>query len=179
MADYDDDRPKRSWREIDQMRDKSGNRSEPRSGGGPRGRPLESTQAYRAYKTQLNKVFDGGGLPEALKSKLDETSVGAEAKAKKKAGGAIVESKTLSETKTTLEAFRQQFGFPQEEEVLARLIDVSDEDLIRETLETLVALVRQGPLKKANLIKSKVKTVLLTVDEPEVQKLGKELLASL
>jgi len=178
MASDDEDRPKRSWREIDQMRDGSAHRKEvrPQSGGGRR---VETSQAYRAYKTQLNRLFDGGGVPAALKEKLAEANVGADAKARKEAGKTIVSASGAAEAGAALEKYKEQFGFPSDEEVLARLLDLSDETVVHDALSALTSLRQEGVLKKATLIKAKIKTVLLTVDEPEIQKLGKELLASL
>jgi hypothetical protein len=178
MADFeDDDRPKRSWRDIDKMRDSSTHRKEPRSTGSG-GRKLENTQAYRAYKTQLNRLFDGGALPDALKAKLAEGDVGADAKAKKEAGRAIIDA-APADIRAQLSVFVDRFGFPQDEEVLAKLLDLSDESVVTECLTAIAKLKTEGTLKKANLFRAKIKTALLTIDEPEIQRLGKELLASL
>jgi hypothetical protein len=60
--DRDDrgDRPQKTWRERDAMR--SGTRPDSGRTGGLN----PTSQAYRSYKSQLNKLFDGGALPSAL-----------------------------------------------------------------------------------------------------------------
>ena len=72
-----DDRPKKSWRELDRMRDKSG------SGGSRRSRDdygrqrAQKSAAYSKYKSQLDQLFTPGGsaeLPESLKAKLAPAS---------------------------------------------------------------------------------------------------------
>ena len=68
-----DDRPKKSWRELDQMRDKGGSRA--RRDPTERSRERASkTQAYSAYKSQLDKLFTPGGaqLPEHMRAKLGQ-----------------------------------------------------------------------------------------------------------
>ena len=62
MSGGDDERPRRSWREIDRMRDGSGHRPEERK---PRGKAAEalSRQATQTYLKQIDGLFaqDGGG----------------------------------------------------------------------------------------------------------------------
>src|SRR5262245_41000815 len=59
----DDDRPKKSWREIDAKRDRSQQRgpSEKRSdspfGGGKKGE-----QRQKTYRSQLDRLFESGGI---------------------------------------------------------------------------------------------------------------------
>src|SRR5687768_707422 len=99
------DRPKKSWSEIDKMRDKSSHRRDERPGGSQK--RLESSQAYRSYKSQLDKIFDGGGLPDALKSKLEETGVGAEAKVRKEKAAAIKEATAPKAIREAVAAYRE------------------------------------------------------------------------
>ena len=59
------DRPRKSWREIDKARDSSrGGRS---SGERPGSRErLERSQAYRDYKSNLDRFFEGFGFQLSL-----------------------------------------------------------------------------------------------------------------
>ncbi len=76
MARYggDDDggeRRKRSWSEIDKMRDRSSSRQhsqEQRSQ-----ERLERSPAYEQYKARVSKMFSGSEIPEAFREKLDPT----------------------------------------------------------------------------------------------------------
>lgn len=52
----DDERPKKSWREIDRARE-SGQR---REGTRERDERNDRSASYRAYKSQLDRLFDGG-----------------------------------------------------------------------------------------------------------------------
>lgn len=174
----DDDEPKRSWREIDKMRDKSEHRREG-GGGGPRPERLERSQAYRAYKTQLNKVFEGGGLPEAMKSKLEESGVGAEAKRQKALAQAIVAAATPAATRAALAEYRAAFGFPSNEDVLSKLLELEDVPVVLETLATLDGLVAGGGLRRSGSLKARVKTAQMTLDSPKVTEAARALLVKL
>ncbi len=123
-----DDRPKKSWREIDAAREKSAPRREP-------GAPDKSDRsaAYRAYKSQLGKLFDSkANAPKDTKN---------------------------------------------QEEELAKLLEGSDETVVLQALQALLAL--QGPLKRAASLKARLKTVQMTLDDPEIQAAVKALLVKL
>ena len=173
------EREKRSWREIDQMRDGSQHRKEPRrEGGGQSVRP--DSQAYRSYKSQLNKLFDGGGaLPDALKQQLEEKGVAQDASRKKTMTDAVINGATPKAVVEALEAYRAEYGFPQNEEALAKLLDLTNEAILLEAIKTIAALKADGKLKRGNALKARLKTVEMTVDAPDVQKAARELARSL
>ena len=72
---------RKSWRDRDAAKDRSNHRDGPAGGNRP---PKKESQAYRAYKSELNKIFEGGGLPEHLKDQLGETELGKRSAAEKK-----------------------------------------------------------------------------------------------
>jgi hypothetical protein len=170
------ERPKRSWKEIDQMRDGSAHRKEPRrEGGGPSLR-TESSQAYRSYKSQLNKLFDGGGaLPEALQKQLEEKGVAKDASRKKTMTDAISQGGAPQAIVAALEAYRAEYGFPENEEALAKLLDLTDESILLETIKTIDMLKTDDRLKRGNALKARLKTVEMTVDASEVVRAAREL----
>jgi hypothetical protein len=180
MAGNDDDKPKRSWREIDAMRDKSGHRKEGGggSGGGSR-QKLERSQAYRSYKTQLNKLFDGGGLPDALKAKLEDKGIGTDAKRRRELAQAVVAASGPTAIRAALAEYRAAFGAPDEEDVLARLLELEDDAVVLETLATIDRLHGEGTLKRGSSLKARVKTVQMTLDSPRVVDAARALLAKL
>ena len=71
MNGGDDERPRRSWREIDRMRDGSGHRPDERK---PRGKAAEarSRQAAQTYLKQIDGLFaqDGGGAESERLARL-------------------------------------------------------------------------------------------------------------
>jgi hypothetical protein len=140
-----DDRPKKSWRELDAARDKGG-------GGGRRRDPSErdrekasKSQAYSAYKSQLDKLFKPGGaqLPEHMRAALGPQSD--ESKTKR----ALLEALSADPGEATLRAMVEaQVALPPEPRLLTGLLDVRDEALLRTVLQALLELVEVG--KKPN-----------------------------
>jgi hypothetical protein len=172
------DREKKSWREIDQQRDKS----EHRRGGSPKGErlPRAESQSYRAYKSQLDKLFDGGGVPDALKQRMEEAGIGKDKKARAAAAKTIIGAAKQADKLEALNVYREAHGFPVEEEVLAVLLDLDDEpDVVREALETIEARLDEGQLKRAGSLKARIKTAKMTVDDDDVVEVAGRVLGKL
>jgi hypothetical protein len=176
MTGDNEDRPKKSWREIDKQRDGSVHRKEDRPAPDPSRRPRSAE--YRSYKSQLNRLFDGGALPEALQEKLDDSMMD-EVKKRKAGLDAVKTAASPKQVRAALTAFRQSFGFPEDEEVLARLLDLQDEDVVLETILTLDRLREEGRLKRAGSLKGRLKTVQMTMDEPDIQNAARALVKKL
>jgi len=177
--DDDSDRPKKSWRERDAQRGKSAHHG--RDGQSSyQERKNSNSQAYRSYKTQLNKLFDGGALPEVLKDKLGDTAVGSSSKNRKEALKALKEAKTPKARLKELQAFREEFEFPKDEEVLGLLLELDDEpQIVVEALNTISELHGEGGLKRASSLKGRIKTAQMTVDDDDVFAAAKALLKKL
>lgn len=142
---------------------------------------LHDSQAYRAYKTQLNKLFDGGGaLPEALKQKLSDAGVGNEAKQRKQWAQAILAATMPRDVKSALSDYETNCGtFPEEEDVLGKLLDLSDEKIVLKALQTVQRLQQDQRLKRQAALKARIKTVQITLDAPAILALCQQLLQSL
>ena len=177
MSGHDDDRPKKSWREIDAGRNKSAHHG---VGGGSKPDRMANSQAYRSYKTQLNKLFDGGAeLPDALREKLQDSGMVEAAKAKKAATEKVLEAMSPRKLRKAFKAYRAEYGFPEESSMLNKLLESDDEDLLVETMETVDRLVAEGELKAGPALKARIKSAMILVDAPEVQTLGNALLKKL
>lgn len=174
--DHGNDKPKKSWREIDQSKDKNRTRSETPGGGGSR---AQRSAAYSSYKTQLNKLFDGGGLPALVAERLGDQHVAAPAQTRKAAASAICAAKTPKAVRAALEAYDAAHGFPEDEEVLAKLLDMSDEILVLQALQVVEKLADAGSLKRGASLKARIKTAQLTLDDPDIRETARRLLTKL
>ena len=177
MSGHDDDRPKKSWSEIDAARNKSAHHG---GGGGSKPDRMANSQAYRSYKTQLNKLFDGGAeLPDALKEKLQDSGMVEAAKAKKAATEKVMEAMSPRKLRKAFKAYRAEYGFPEEPSMLNKLLESDDEDLLVEVMETVDRLFAADELKVGPALKARIKSAMILVDAPEVQTLGNALLKKL
>ena len=164
---------RKSWRDRDAAKDRSNHRDGPAGGNRP---PKKESQAYRAYKSELNKIFEGGGLPEHLKDQLGETELGKRSAAEKTAREALMAELKPRKFLKAFRAYRADFGFPTDNDLLGRLLDTDDDELVLETMETIERLHSEGALKRAAALKARIKSALIAIDEPEVHEKGKALL---
>lgn len=171
-----DDRPKKSWRELDAQRDKSG-------GGGRRRDPTErnrerasKTQAYSAYKSQLDKLFTPGGaqLPEHMRAKLGPQSE--EAKEKR----AALDGLTQNPSEETLRAVIEGgYELPDDARLLMGLLDVRDEALLRTVLQRLLDIVGSGKKPNRMLLIQRLQSVKNFAEEDDTIALADDLRAEL
>ena len=171
----DDDR-KKSFSEMDKMRQNKHHGGDERRGPGK----LERTQAYKNYKTQLNKLFDGTGeLPEALKSKLQDAGVAEAAKEKQQATAKVLEAMSPRKLRKAFKAYRLEYGFPEDEALLNKLLESDDEELLVEVLETMDRLLGEGLFKGGPALKARIQSAQILVDDPAVKKAGDALIAKI
>jgi len=163
---------RKSWRDRDASKDRSRHRDGPSGGRAPK----TESQAYRAYKSELNKIFEGGGLPEHLKDQLGETELGKRSAEEKSARDALMNELKPRKFLKAFRSYRADFGFPADNDLLGRLLDTDDDELVLETMEQIQKLHSEGSLKRAAALKARIKSALIAIDEPDVQKLGKALL---
>ncbi|OGR10367.1 MAG: hypothetical protein A2341_22895 [Deltaproteobacteria bacterium RIFOXYB12_FULL_58_9] len=175
MTPDDDERPKKSWREIDQQRDGSSQR---RSDPKPEQSKRERTSEYRSYKAQLNRLFEGGAMPDALKERLDDGMM-AEKKKRQEGIDAIKTATTPKAMLAALGLYEDAHGFPEDEMVLAKLLDLTDEQVVLKAVRTIDRLLGEERLKKSSSFKARLQTVQMIIDDPDVQDEAKALLRKL
>ena len=134
----DDERPKLSWKEIDQRRSGGGTREEAR----PRGRWAEA-QAKRAsdeYKKQLDGMFSdaqGGSEGAAL-------------------ADAIRDAHGTPGLAEACIAYRDAVGWPIEAELLGLFLDAGDQALVVGALEVILEGVESGGLEMSKGLRRQV-----------------------
>ena len=169
----DDEKPKRtkSWREIDKMRDRSGGST--RRDARDRER-FESSTGYTKYKTNLERLFSGGGaqLPEHLREKADPTGVIAEKDEERKKLYAIEDPKAFYAAATE---FLKKNALPDDPRLLDRLLTHPDEDVQEKALTRLEELHRAGTLKVPPALSQRLASVEIDSGDPKIRKRAAEL----
>ena len=165
----DDDRPrqKKSWREIDKMRD--------RSGGGARRdqrerESFERSTGYTKYKTNLERLFSGGApLPDHLRGKMEGD------------GGADEERKKLfaiEDTKAFYAAaseYLKKNEVPDDARLLDRLLGHPDEEIVEKSLARLEDLHKAGTLKAPPALRDRLASVEIETGDPKLRRRAAEL----
>lgn len=154
MGRDDDDRPRRSWKEIDSTRDGS------RGGGGRADRRDDDRKGpgYSKYKSDLHRLFDVGmaqGHVEHIMSKApaaggDGEEGGGEGAGESRAD--LVRKCRLAESAADLFAAVDELlttgGLPKDLDLLLRVCDHPDEAVATEALEGIEHLTQRAPLDR-------------------------------
>jgi hypothetical protein len=169
----DDEKPKRtkSWREIDKMRDRSG---------GPSRRPdrererFENSTGYTKYKTNLDRLFSGGGatLPEHLREKTDPTGAVAEKDEERKKLYAIEDSKAFY---AAASEYLKSNELPDDPRILDRLLMHPDEEILERALTRLEALHKAGSLRVPPALNQRLASVEIDSGDPKIRRRAAEL----
>jgi hypothetical protein len=167
-----DDRPKKSWKEIDAQRDRSGGSTKRRDPEETAKERASKSAAYSKYKSQLDKLFKPGGteLPEQMREKLSPTSE--DAKRNKEAADALRKSPN-EETLSAYLATGQPL--PDDPRLLTGLLDVKNEELVRAVLRALLELVEGGKKPNRMLLIQRLEALKNWAEEEETTELMSDL----
>jgi hypothetical protein len=150
--DRDDDdrgneRERRSWREIDRMRDGSGGSRER----GPRGaaEQARADAASRAYRRQLDRRFAKG-------------QGGAEGQQLAKAMRDALGTPALPDA---CRAYRDAVGPPEEAALISLFLDCGDPELIRVGLDALRSACEAGGLEPSSGLRRQLRMLAQDVDD--------------
>lgn len=167
-----DDRPKRSWSEIDKMRD--GKRS---GSSGARGREkLESSATYSRYKSAADAFFSGSALPDALAEKVDPTGEG---KARKDALKKLRDTEDVRAFYALSKEYVEKYDLPDDPYLLDRLVGHPNEGLVERALAKITELLDAGAFKVPKSLAQRLKSLEVTSDSSSVQASARALGAKL
>jgi hypothetical protein len=173
--DGDDDRPKRSWREIDKMRDKSFSRT--RSKEERDQERMQRSPVYEQYKAKVSKIFSGGDLPDLLREKLDPSGAlkARDDLLKRIRKLAAEDRKGWSEA---VQEFAEKFDMPEDAYLLVEWLDHPRDRVVEKSLARLEELANAGALtgpKCPKSIDQRLRSLEMLSSDPDVQEKAKAL----
>lgn len=167
-----DDR-KKSWREIDRQRDSSDHRKPER---GAAGRPRGSRKSYKAA---LDRLFDSGKIGDVVKERAEQTGceLGGEDAAERNAlARAVQDAVTPSALASAADAYLKRFDMPQDIELLAKMLELRDEERQVEVMESIVALDAEARPRRLRAVIGQLKLIRDMNEEDRASELARELL---
>jgi hypothetical protein len=149
---------KKSWKEIDQQRDKSAHRREERkpSSSGRRG-----GDPSRSHRANLDKLFDSGQISELVKQRDAQTGVQADAAgpSRRKLEARILEAADRESKVAAIDAYLAAFSLPRDFDTVAHVLDHPDDEIVEQTLEHLEAMLEQDKPRRPRTLVAKLKGV--------------------
>ncbi len=177
----DYDKPKRSWREIDQRKDSSKHRQPDRSAMS-KNKKVRAESASKVYKSKLDAFFEGDGkAPAHIKDKLDSLeSASGDGKARAKALKAIKDAGTSSAADKAVAAYKKKWEIPSDYDILSQVLMCADEDYVDEAMEILEEMFKGKRVpRRTAILEQRLRRVKTLADEPGLQDKANELIKSL
>jgi len=146
---------KKSWKEIDRGRDGQ------RSTTPPTVRRVHTPATPRGYKSDLDKMFNTGEVPERFQPVMAELKSASGQSADRQK---LIRQARLAEASADFEVIIRQliadYSLPEDEELLIRMLDLDDEAMHHAALDILLEMEGSRPLKKRALLRLRLDTVL-------------------
>ncbi len=162
MAPENDDYPeKKSWRDIDRVRDKSSHVSDDPDAQRPQSPKKEWAQ--KMYLKEIENLFRGKKATPEHAAALNEIH--------KRAG--------TKKFNTAVRKYVKEYGLPDDWSTLFLLLDYKDVKIVRQAAEKLVSIIDDEPLNKKEGLKSKLSIMAMTADDDEVREIAQEHLEGL
>jgi hypothetical protein len=162
MAPENDDyTEKKSWRDIDRVRDKSAHVSDDSETQRPQSPKKEWAQ--KMYLKEIENLFRGKKATPEHDAALNEIH--------KRAG--------TKKFNTAVRKYVKEYGLPDDWSTLFLLLDYKDVKIVREAAEKLTTIIDDEPLNKKEGFKSKLSIMAMTADDDEVREIAQEYLEGL
>ena len=177
----DDDRPRKSWREIDKARDGSAHRKDQRPDASMLTRK-SSGRSLKSYRAALDRLFDSGKIADLVEKKDPS-----EGKGKGKDRDDKVESRLKlllkirdagdrDEVTSTTDAYLKQFDLMDDMDVLPRLLEHRDPDIQLQAMTRIDELLETNRPKRTRAMVGQLKMIRDFADEQEMTELADKLI---
>lgn len=174
----DDDRPRRSWREIDRAKDKSAHRKEerPEPGFGRR----QGKRREKSYRAALDRLFDSGKIADLVEKQTGDTGSSEKGESRIKMHTQIIDAADRDALTKAVDSYLQKFGeLPDEMEVLGRVLEHRDPGMQLEAMQRIEGLLDNEEPKRRRAMVGQLKMIRDIGDDPELTALAKRLIERL
>ena len=175
----DDDRPRKSWREIDKARDGSSHRRDERPGGSS-GRGAKG-RSQKSYRSALDRLFDSGKIGDLVQQK-DPTAKKPEpegGESRLKLHKKIKAATDRDDLTRTVDGYLKKFELPDDHDVLGRVLEHRDPGVQRDAMERIAALLETTQPKRARAMVGQLKMIRDFADDPEMESLATKIIERL
>lgn len=167
----DEDKPKRSWRDIDKQKDRSKHRREDRPIMDQK-KQVRAKSASQVYKSKLDAFFEGQGkAPEHVKEKLEAVKKNEpQADTRASALKAIKEANSSVAADKAVAAYLAAWEIPPDFEILCQVLTCSEERYVSIALDELGKMLADRHIpRRAALLEQRLRRVKILCDDPEIQ----------
>jgi hypothetical protein len=195
----DDERRKKSWREIDAQRDRSQQRGPTeRREDSPFGGGRKGEQRQKTYRSQLDHLFESGGIgklvaeqekqkQEELAEKMGLRPQGSATAEKPVAAAAPADegrSKKLAGVRDAIgpeqitkaiDGYLKAYAWPTDLDFLSAALEHRDPDIVREVLSRLATALASGKPRRAATLAGRLRTLEELGGDEDIRRQAEEL----
>ena len=181
--DGDDGRERRSWKEIDKMRDGSG------SGGRRQERDERedrrtNSSGYQRYKSELDRLFNTGMAGDNVAHVMRKAKDDAPGEPGEESGrAALVRACRLAESNdelvSAIDLLLEDGELPNDIDLLLRVVEHPAEAVVADALERIERLTQRQPLKRKAAFVQRLYTLEQTADDATLRGIVDRLIESL
>lgn len=172
----DDERPRKSWREIDRQKDRSTHRREEKPGADER---RKKPQQLKSYRAQLDRLFDSGKIADLVAMK----GGGGEAEPNEnriKLLARIRDAIDRDAVTQAVDEYVARFGeLPADLETLGRVLEHRDPARQLEAMQRIDGLLDRERPKRSRTLLAQLKIIRDVGDDPELVALARKLIGRL
>ncbi len=166
-----DDRPKKSWREIDRQRESS-SRREPRSEG-----QRSDPRRQRSYRAQLDRLFGSGKIGALVEQQAGPSGDDQPGDNRIKAMAKINAAEGRADVTKAIDAYLKCYEeLPGDFDVLTKALEHRNPTLQLDAMERMGEVIAEEPPRRSRAAIGQLKLVRDTSDEPEMVALARELI---
>jgi len=147
---------KKSWRDIDRVRDKSAHVSDDPDAQRPQSPKKEWAQ--KMYLKEIENLFKGKKATPEHETALNEIH--------KRAG--------TKKFNTAVRKYVKEYGLPDDWSTLFLLLDYKDIKIVQVAVEKLISIMDDEPLNKKEGLKSKLSIMAMTAEDDDVREIAQE-----
>lgn len=167
-----DDRPRKSWREIDKAKDRSAHRKDEKPSAGEK----QSTQrSQKTYRSKLDQLFESGKVGELLEDK-EFSDVNSGGQSRIKMLRKITSAEDPKSITKAVDEYLASFELPDDVDVLAKILEHREPDRQKEAMQRLLGLIDEFHPRRMRAFIGRLKFIRDVGDDPEMTDLAVKLL---
>ena len=168
-----DERRKRTWKEIDAAKDKSGHRREERPQGGGR----RTGRSQKSYRAALDRLFDSGKIGDLVEERTGQAADDGDP-SRQKLLRAIRDAEDKASITEAVDAYLAAHDqLPDDPDILGKALSHKQPGRQLDAMEALLAALDAGRTpRRARGIIGQLKLIRDTSGDPELEQLASQLL---
>ena len=174
-----DDRPKKSWREIDKARDTSQHRKDDRGRDG--GFRKTGPRSQKSYRAALDRLFDSGKIGDLVEDKTGEKRSTKDDDNRFRALRKLKEAVGRDAISKAADTYIKKFGMPDRDiEALGQLLEHRDESVQLDAMEALETRLDAGdkPRRSRGMV-GQLKMIRDLCGDPAMEEMARRLIEKL